>query len=466
MFSDHNLAVYLQELTSSLQSTDVPVLSQIVSALLEAKRTHRRVYTAGNGGSASAASHMVNDLIKGCRVENRDGFRAECLSDSIPVVTCLANDLSYEEIYSLQLRTKADPGDLLVAFSGSGNSPNILRAAETAKEMGVTVIAFTGRDGGRLAPLSDLCIIAPAERMEQIEDLHLAYAHACVNALRLRLAGEWGMEILRYPQRKRPIQSALFDFDGTISLLRAGWQDVMIPYFVEVLQAAPQAEDDESLRAVVQEFVDLLTGKQTIYQCMRLDDEVVLRGGERRDPYIYKQEYLRRLTLHIQGRHAQLQSGESQPSEYLVPGCLQLIQGLQERGIQCYLASGTDQEDVLREARMLGLDQYFGGNIYGAQDHVLQCSKELVIQKIIEENQISPDQLVSFGDGYVEIELVASLGGFTFGVASDEEKKKGVNHWKRNRLTAAGADVIIPDFTGAGDILALIGGESNAVSRI
>lgn len=259
------------------------------------------------------------------------------------------------------------------------------------------------------------------------------------------------MEIVR-PWEAMDIRYALFDFDGTISLIRQGWQDIMIPYFVEILKETGTEESDGTLLTIVTDFVDTLTGKQTIYQCIQLDEEVVKRGGPRRDPLVYKHEYLRRLELRIESRKAALEQG-ADPEEYLVPGIRDFIAALQERGIRCYLASGTDEKDVLYEAKLLGLDNVFEGGIHGAHDHMLSCSKELVIQDMLEKEGIQPNQLVSFGDGYVEVELVANLGGLAIGAATNEETREGINAWKRNRLISAGANAIIPDFRNVAEIL-------------
>ena len=259
------------------------------------------------------------------------------------------------------------------------------------------------------------------------------------------------MEIVR-PWEGMDIRYALFDFDGTISLIRQGWQDIMIPYFVEVLKETGTEESGEALLTIVTDFVDTLTGKQTIYQCIRLDEEVVRRGGPHRDPLVYKHEYLRRLELRIESRKAALEQG-ADPEEHLVPGIRAFIAALQEKGIRCYLASGTDEKDVLYEAKLLGLENTFEGGIHGAHDHMLSCSKELVIQDMLQREGIRPNQLVSFGDGYVEVELVAELGGLAIGAATNEETREGINEWKRNRLITAGANAIIPDFRNVNEIL-------------
>lgn len=249
------------------------------------------------------------------------------------------------------------------------------------------------------------------------------------------------------------IKYALFDFDGTVSLIRQGWQDIMIPYFVEVLEETNSGESKEELLTIVTDFVDTLTGKQTIFQCIHLDEEVVKRGGPHREPIIYKNEYLRRLSIRIADRKKALEDGTLTPEAWQVPGCAEFIEKLQQKGIKCYLASGTDEEDVLYEAKLLNLDTAFAGGIHGAHADMTECSKELVIKDMLTVENIKPNELVSFGDGYVEVELVAELGGLAIGAATDEEKRRGINEWKRNRLITAGAHAIIPDFTNADEII-------------
>jgi len=263
------------------------------------------------------------------------------------------------------------------------------------------------------------------------------------------------MEIINKPQGKEDFKYALFDFDGTLSLIREGWQDIMIPYFIEVLLDTPKAEDKDALTALVTDFVDRLTGKQTIFQCIRLDEEVVRFGGKKENPGIYKDEYLRRLNIHIKNRLSELQNG-CDPTQYLVKGSIELLELLQKNGYNLYLASGTDEEDVLIEAKLLGLHKYFGKHIYGAHEYMTKCSKEMVIKDIIAQNNLTGKELVSFGDGFVEIELVSNIGGYTFGVATDEANQKGVDMRKRAKLLEAGADVIIPDFSDAQGIIDFI----------
>ena len=261
------------------------------------------------------------------------------------------------------------------------------------------------------------------------------------------------LEIIKDDLTRGKYKAAIFDFDGTISLIRAGWQDVMYPYFTEVLAETPGAENPEDIRKVVVDFVDLLTGKQTIYEALRLAEEVEKRGGEPLTALEYKHEYLRRLWEQIEHRVHGLDEGTLDRELMLVPGSIELLEALRDRGLTLYLASGTDEPYVINEANKLGVTEFFDGGIYGALDSYEDFSKAMVIQKIIKDHDLAGEELLGFGDGYVEIENVKEVGGYAVGVASEELKREGINEWKRNRLTAAGADIIIPDYGQLDDLM-------------
>ena len=441
------LESYAGRVSAAVMKSDFGALAEAARLILETKRTGARIYTAGNGGSHATASHMSNDLVKGCRVFGREGFRCVCLGDLSAIVTCLANDFSYADIYGIMLRTYAEPGDLFIVFSGSGNSPNIVGAARIAKEMGLTVIGFGGRDGGKMKEYCDLLILAPTDSMEELEDIHLIYEHDLVTLLGSMLADEFDIETIGFAPRDRRLRSALFDFDGTISLIREGWQEIMIPYFTEELSAV---FDGDGVYDFVAEFVHALTGKQTIFQCMRLADEIAARGGSPLRPGEYKAEYLRRLMEHIANRKKALEDGDD-PRGYMVTGSIEIPEALKSRGVRLYLASGTDECDVLAEARLLGVDGYFDGGIYGAKEDDTDCSKELVIRRILAEDSLNPNELAAFGDGFVEIELTGDAGGYPVAVATDERRGYGVDAGKRDRLIKAGAMMVIPNFGDAAD---------------
>jgi len=267
------------------------------------------------------------------------------------------------------------------------------------------------------------------------------------------------LEIVNAGITRGQIRHALFDFDGTLSLIREGWQEVMISMMVELLLQTPQHESESELRTVVTEYIGLLTGKQTIYQMIRLAEEVEKRGGKVRDPVEYKWLYLDRLWVKIKGRVESLKSGRLDRESLMVPGALQILESLKSRGVTCYLASGTDEVYVLEEAGALGLSGYFAG-IYGALDDYQSYSKKMVIDRILKENDLSGSHLVTFGDGYVEIEDSKAVGGIAVGLATNEAARQGVDEWKRRRLMAAGADLIVPDFSRYQVLLAYLFEES------
>lgn len=241
---------------------------------------------------------------------------------------------------------------------------------------------------------------------------------------------------------------ALFDFDGTLSLIREGWMDIMMPMLIgHLLPYAKAGETPESIASLVRNFVTELTGKQTIYQMIRLAEEIRLRGGKPADPQAYKAEYHDLLMARIACRRQGLADGSIPREALLVRGSLEILADLRERGTAIYIASGTDEHYVLEEAHLLGLDDYAPGRIYGAQADHASFSKEMVIQRILKENAVDGAALIAFGDGYVEVADCKAVGGIAVAVATDEAGRSGrCDAWKRERLIGAGADFVIPDF--------------------
>lgn len=178
---------YINSLRDTLGALSTPDLRGIEEALFDAWLNGRTIFIAGNGGSASTASHMANDLNKGTMSAGRHRFRAIALTDNVPLITAWANDSSYDRIFVEQMANFLRPRDVFVAFSGSGNSPNVVTAAGWARDAGAVTIGLTGADGGRLRPLVDHGVVVPTDAMEQIEDVHLAVSHALCMALRARI---------------------------------------------------------------------------------------------------------------------------------------------------------------------------------------------------------------------------------------------------------------------------------------
>ncbi len=255
------------------------------------------------------------------------------------------------------------------------------------------------------------------------------------------------------------ISHVLFDFDGTLSLIRQGWPEVMTPMFAEILPPLP-GETEEARRQLCYDDIMRLNGKQTIYQMIQLAQRVRERGGAPREPLWYKREYLRRLEVRIRHRLEGLRNRAIAPDDLLVHASRPFLEALHRGGFSLYLASGTDEAFVKEEAGLLGLTRFFGPRIYGALDDYKQFSKKMVIERILRENRIPGEQLLSFGDGYVEIENTKEAGGLAVAVASDEAHNGSgdFDQWKRRRLLGVGADVVIPDFRDAEALLRLITG--------
>ena len=263
------------------------------------------------------------------------------------------------------------------------------------------------------------------------------------------------IEILNKIERGK-VRHAVLDFDGTISLIRDGWQNVMVPMMIDVLMETPTNESRKQLESTVVKFVDQLTGKQTIYQMIRLCEEIQKRGGTAKDPLDYKDMYNDRLLPIVNDRITKLENQEITSNDLRVPMSLEFLQKLTAYDIKCYLASGTDIEFVKHEAKLLGVAEYFDGGIFGALREFSKFSKEMVIKKILADFDLNGSELLIVGDGYVEIQNAKSVNAIAVGVVTKENNVYDMNANKRQRLIRAGADIIIPDFREADQLLSYL----------
>lgn len=242
----------------------------------------------------------------------------------------------------------------------------------------------------------------------------------------------------------RAIRHVLFDFDGTLSLVRAGWAEVMTEMFAGRLGGAD--------RAFVLENIMRLNGKATIHQMEWLADELRTRGIPANPAQEYLDEFLRRLQTLIDTRLA----GDREA--LLVFGARALLEMLTARGLTLHIASGTDERAVRREADALGIAHFFGGRIHGAPADARAFSKMEIIAAILREHDCPGAALLGFGDGHIETENTKRVGGVAVAVASDEAQPGSgrVDEGKRARLLAAGADVVIPDYRDAAALLEIL----------
>jgi D-sedoheptulose 7-phosphate isomerase len=185
------IRTYMHQVAETLETLDPEPLARMVEVIYEAQRQNKRIFTMGNGGHANTAAHMINDLAKHTvssddkdAVVTEKRFRTMCLNDSVSFLTGLANDMGYDCVFSEQLKNWCEPGDVVIGVSGSGNSPNVLKAFEVAKACGATTICLSGKGGGKSKDLADICVVVPSQKMVQIEDVHLAINHAVADELK------------------------------------------------------------------------------------------------------------------------------------------------------------------------------------------------------------------------------------------------------------------------------------------
>lgn len=255
------------------------------------------------------------------------------------------------------------------------------------------------------------------------------------------------IELIQEVERGK-IKHALFDFDGTVSLLREGWQGIMAPVMIEMICGrtipTPQIIDE------VNRVIDETTGIQTIFQMQKLVEMVRAHGlvpeEEILDPYGYKDIYNDRLMVPVNERIAKLESGRLTVEQATVRGSLDFLKMLHDLGVTLYVFSGTDQDDVRNEASKVGAAKYFD-EIWGAVRSIEAYSKEKVLRELIAKHNLHGAEVMVVGDGPVEIRNGKEHGCITIGVCSDEVKGQGWCNEKRARLAKAGADMLIPDFT-------------------
>jgi len=260
------------------------------------------------------------------------------------------------------------------------------------------------------------------------------------------------------------IKHALFDHDGTISTLRQGWEKIMEPVMIKAILGDKYETADNNLyqevRKQVLRFIDMSTGIQTILQMEALvgmvDEFNIVTKGEILDKLAYKKIYNDALMEVVTGKLMKLGAGQLDNDDFTLKGSTSFLKALSEKGIKLYLASGTDKQDVINEAHILGYDGLFDGGIFGSENDIKKYSKKMIINKIILENNLKGNELVVFGDGPVEIRECIKSGGIAVGVASDEVRRFGLNEEKRARLIRSGASIIIPDFSQTDRLMDLL----------
>ncbi len=264
--------------------------------------------------------------------------------------------------------------------------------------------------------------------------------------------------IILHPEatQNRKITTAIFDFDGTISTLRANWEVIMRELMLTEIW--PNAPYPPELEVVIDRYIHDSTGIQTAYQMAWLHERVQLAGqnpaAADRDLWWYKDAYNDALIRMVNERIAKAQTSAETAAQYRIPGSLEYCQKLHKLGVQIYVASGTDHDDVVNEATILGLAPYTVA-IKGAPSRAFDDAKKHVLNELLKD--LDPAELLIVGDGKVEIALGYEAGALTIGAATDEVNGDRIEPAKYERLVAAGADVIVPNFLDIEELLGLVG---------
>ncbi|MBK9391037.1 MAG: HAD family hydrolase [Bacteroidetes bacterium] len=371
------------------------------------------------------------------------------------------DDTGISEIPGLMILSKVDTvgaGDSYLAGSASA-----LAAGYSMKDAALT---GTFVAGVTVQKLFQTGTATPEEILAIGQDPDFIYSSELAENVRFAsYLPDTEIEIITSRKEKPRIEHAIFDHDGTISTLREGWENIMAPVMIRAILGNKFDTADESVfrkvRARVDEYIDKTTGIQTLVQMKGLvglvrefgfvDEDKIL------DEFGYKQLYNDELMKMVDSRIIKLKRGELSVDDLTLKGAVPFLQKLSEKGIKLYLASGTDIEDVKREAEILGYAHLFEGRIYGAVGDITKEAKKIVLDRILDSlGESGSGKVATFGDGPVEIRETHKRHGITIGVASNEMMRFGLNEKKRERLIKAGADIVIPDFSKQDALLGLL----------
>lgn len=267
----------------------------------------------------------------------------------------------------------------------------------------------------------------------------------------------FNIEICVNIKRSREITHVIFDHDGTISTLRQGWEEIMEKVMIRAILGEKYKTYSDDLRnkvkIYVRDYIDKSTGIQSILQMEALVKMVHKFGFVPKqkilDKFGYKKIYNKEILKVVNKRITQLKNGGLDINYFKINGIMKLLKLLKEKETKLYLVSGTDHEDVVNEAKVLGYMDFFNGGIYGSLNDLSKFSKRMIIKEVIKKNNLKGQELMVIGDGPVEIKECRRVNGIAVGVASEESKRFGVNPEKRIRLIESGAHIIIPDYSKA-----------------
>lgn len=373
----------------------------------------------------------------------------------------IADESGVSEVFGLMIISKIDSvgaGDSFLAGSASALAAGY--PMNVAAEIGSFVAGVT------IQKLFQTGTASPDEILHLGQDPDYIYSPELAEDIRqANYLPDTEIEIVSKWKGQLQLKHAIFDHDGTISTLREGWELIMGPMMMKAVLGDKYKDADEALYQKVQtrvnEFIDRTTGIQTLVQMKGLLDLIREFGcvpeAQMLDEFGYKKIYNEELLKMVKERETKLSRGELSQDDFSLKNAIPFLHKLYDAGIKLYLASGTDEEDVKNEARIMGYDHLFEGRIYGAVGDVTKEAKKMVLDRILDTiGESAFGKVATFGDGPVEIRETHKRGGVTVGIASNELKRFGLNESKRTRLIKAGADVIISDFSQINQLVSLL----------
>ncbi|MGV8096606.1 MAG: PfkB family carbohydrate kinase [Mangrovibacterium sp.] len=373
----------------------------------------------------------------------------------------IVDESGISEILGLMITSRIDPvgaGDSYLA--GAASALGAGYPMTVAAEIGSLVAGVT------IQKLFQTGTASPEEILLLGQEAGYVYSPELAENIRMaRYVPDTEIEIIHEWKDQFKIRHAIFDHDGTLSTLREGWELIMAPMMIRAVLGDHYQEADETLyrkvEARVNEYIDTTTGIQTLVQMKGLLDMIrefgIVPEDQMLDEFGYKHIYNEELLKMVKEREKKLNRGELTREDFSLKNAIPFLQKLYDTGIKLYLASGTDEEDVKNEARIMGYDHLFEGRIYGAVGDITKEAKKMVLDRILDSiGEAAFGEVITFGDGPVEIRETRKRGGMTIGVASHELRRFGLNERKRTRLIKAGADLIIPDFSQMQPLLNLL----------
>jgi len=498
--SPGTLDLLLGELESAIKQSDVVVLNQQVECSFTSPATIQRInqlISANPNVTFVADSRHYSGCFQGAVLKLNHEEAARLLSQETGLfetdkrATEIALELS-RKIGKPVLLTRGERGIIVAGDESATLIPGlqVIEATDTVGAGDAVVAALAAGLAVGASPVSAAVIAnvaamitvkklgvtgtaSAAEILAAVPDLNYVFNPDLAESERhARYLPDTEFEVVTKVPDDLAISHVIFDHDGTLSTLREGWEQVMEPMMLRAILGAHYDTVEESrfhkVREAVRQLIDRTTGIQTLVQMKGLVGLVREYGFvpelDILDEHGYKHIFNVQLLEKVNARIEKLRKGELKSADFQIVNAEALLKELHDRGVKLYLASGTDQADVIAEAEAMGYARYFEGRIFGAIGKIDQDAKRHVLENIIRENGLLGHQFATFGDGPVEMRETERRGGLCIGVASDELRRFGLNLSKRKRLIRAGADLIIPDFSQLDALLVTLqlGGKSSA----